>query len=52
MQMAPKDPRVDQLRRPRRYVSADVLFPTPHDVVSEIVVDWQLPSDMDNRRRA
>ena len=50
--MATRDQPVD--RRPARspYAPADVLFALPTDVMSEIVVDWQLPSDKDNRRRS
>ncbi len=32
-----------------RYAPADVLF-LPQDAAMEIVVDWQLPSDAENRR--
>ncbi len=32
------------------YHPADVFLAPPRDVPREIVVDWQLPSDMENRR--
>ena len=35
----------------RPYPPADVLFAPPEDLAREIVVDWQLPSDMEKRRR-
>ncbi len=34
----------------RRYPPADVFLVPSKDVSREIVVDWQLPSDSDNRR--
>jgi len=40
----------EQDGRVRPYPPADVVFAVPKDVVREIVVDWQLPSDTDNRR--
>ena len=49
--MATREIRVDQRPFPSGIVPADVVFTLPDDVTSEIVVDWQLPSDGDNRPR-
>ena len=35
----------------RPYPPADVFLAQSKDVSREIVVDWQLPSDVENRRR-
>ena len=34
----------------RPYPPADVFLVPSKDLLREIVVDWQLPSDMENRR--
>jgi hypothetical protein len=51
IQIATRDQPVDRRPARRSYAPADVLFTLPNDVMSEIVVDWQLPSDKENRRR-
>ncbi len=40
----------EQSGRARPYPPADLLLAPPKDVLREIVVDWQLPTDQDNRR--
>ncbi len=40
----------EQKGQVRPYPPADVFLAQSKDVSREIVVDWQLPSDMENRR--
>jgi hypothetical protein len=45
-----RDQPVDRSVRLPRYAPVDALFAMPKDAAMEIVVDWQLPSDTENRR--
>ena len=40
----------EQSGRVRPYSAADALLAPLKDVLREIVVDWQLPTDQDSRR--
>jgi hypothetical protein len=51
VQTATREKRGERAALIRPYAPADFLLAPPKDILREIVVDWQLPADMEQERR-